>query len=218
MLIFKNMIIYKITNIINGKIYIGQTIKTVEERWKQHYYEANNGSVFYFHKAIRKYGKENFKIETVCGCIGSAERLKELEIIFIAKYKANVYGVGYNMTDGGEGTTGLKLSEETKRKIGEAGKGNKYNLGKKLSEETKRKMSKAARFRSPNFLGKQHTEKSKKKMSESHDGQTPWNKGLKHSEETKRKMSESRKGKKHSEETKRKMSIVQRKRRFKEAA
>ncbi len=60
------MIIYKITNLVNNKIYIGQTIKTAEERLKQHIYAATkhitNTHLSY---AIRKYGQDNFKIEII---------------------------------------------------------------------------------------------------------------------------------------------------------
>jgi hypothetical protein len=81
-----------------------------------------------------------------------------------------------NYTDGGEGISGLKHSEETKKKIGEKSKGRKH------SEEHKKKMSKSKK-------GKKHSELTKKKMSKS-------KKGKKHSELTKKKMSECKKGKK----------------------
>ena len=53
--------IYLITNKINGKQYIGQTVKTVQKRWSRHLADSKNFD-FYFYKAIRKYGKENFKV------------------------------------------------------------------------------------------------------------------------------------------------------------
>lgn len=60
-------IIYRIINLINGKQYIGKTINTITERWNKHCYEAftpqNKGYNFLIHKAIRKYGKDNFIIE-----------------------------------------------------------------------------------------------------------------------------------------------------------
>ena len=54
--------IYKITNKVNGKSYIGQTRNTVEFRWRQHYKAKDNK---YFHRAIQKYGKENFADSSV---------------------------------------------------------------------------------------------------------------------------------------------------------
>ena len=58
--------IYKITNLINGKIYIGQTRFNVQRRFHQHLYEAKKGELnFPLYSAIRKYGEENFKIECI---------------------------------------------------------------------------------------------------------------------------------------------------------
>ena len=65
------MIIYKITNLINGKKYIGQTVNSVEKRFNDH---SNPNNDCYLGRAIRKYGKENFKVELVC----KANSLKEL--------------------------------------------------------------------------------------------------------------------------------------------
>jgi hypothetical protein len=88
------------------------------------------------------------------------------------------------------GTTGKKMSDETKRKISIANKGKKFTLGKhwKMSEEHKRKLSEAHKGKIP-WKGKHHTKESKKKMSKSQ-------KGRKASEETRKKMSESQKGEK----------------------
>jgi len=112
-------------------------------------------------------------------------------------------GILYNRTNGGEGPSGWVPSEETRRKISEAGKGHI------VLEETKIKMSEARK-------GKTHSEESKIKMSEARKGKTQSeetrrknseaHKGKTHSEETRRKISEAKKDKTHSEESKRKMS------------
>lgn len=87
--------IYRITNKVNGKSYIGQTRNTVEFKWRQHINAKDNK---YFHKAIRKYGVENFKIDTLECC--NVEDLDSREIYYIAKY--NTFGEnGYNLTKGG---------------------------------------------------------------------------------------------------------------------
>ena len=108
-------------------------------------------------------------------------------------------GILRNLTDGGEGVSGAIRSEETKRKMSEAKKGNTH------SEESKSKMSEAHK-------GKTHSEESKRKISESLKGKLNYMFGKHHSVESRRKMSEANKGntrmlgKTHSEESKRKMS------------
>lgn len=84
--------IYLITNTINGKRYIGKTSRTIEQRWYQHYKNAEYGHNTYLYKAIRKYGKEAFTVESL------AEGLDEEEILLIAEHNPE-----YNMTRGGDG-------------------------------------------------------------------------------------------------------------------
>lgn len=88
--------IYKITNKVNGMSYIGQTRYTVEFRWRQHQHKKDN---CYFHNAIRKYGAENFTVETIEEC--DVSQLDNREIYYIAKY--NTFEKGYNLTIGGGG-------------------------------------------------------------------------------------------------------------------
>ena len=93
---------------------------------------------------------------------------------------------------------GKPRTEETKHKIGEAQKGNKYALGYKHSEEAKKKNSEAQKGEKNSFYGKHHTEESKKKISEAKKGKhlgkdNPFY-GKTHSEETKKKLSEAKKG------------------------
>lgn len=142
------MLIYKATNIINGKIYIGQTSKTLEYRKREHFKQVNNNSQLAFHRAIRKYGKESFS----WGVIDSANTLEELsqkEMYWISFYNSYILSVdsnGYNMTLGGEGAIGRRHSKETRalmkeRKIG-VFDGNKNPMyGKSHSEESRQKIS-----------------------------------------------------------------------------
>ena len=100
------MIIYKVTNQINGKIYIGQTTKTAEQRLKKHWSEANCAErpENYFHNALLKYGIENFTIEVIDEA-NNLEELNEKEIYWIAYY--NTYkGFGYNCNAGGGNSRG----------------------------------------------------------------------------------------------------------------
>lgn len=96
------MIIYKITNKLNGKSYIGQTIKSVEVRFKQH---CKTESIL--GRAIRKYGENNFEIETLQKA-KSKEEMDLLEKEYIEKYDS--FKNGYNVTEDGQGTFDNKKS------------------------------------------------------------------------------------------------------------
>lgn len=93
--------IYKITNTINGKMYIGQTRRTIEERWKQHIRSSFSDSSFDkgpFHLAIKKYGIDTFKVEQIEEC--NNEELNDRETYWIEYFDAR--HKGYNITTGGE--------------------------------------------------------------------------------------------------------------------
>ena len=96
------MIIYKITNKSNGDFYIGKTIKSKEERFQKHKYDASYNSETYLHRAMRKYGFDNFIIEEIESQI-EQENLNEREIYWIGKLNPP-----YNMTKGGDGGEPLK--------------------------------------------------------------------------------------------------------------
>ena len=88
------MIVYKITNLLNGKIYVGQTIRTLKERFREHKYADS-----LIGKAIRKYGTENFKSEILSTC-NSFEELNECEIFWIYELDC-IAPKGYNRLEGG---------------------------------------------------------------------------------------------------------------------
>ena len=163
--------IYKITNIINGKVYIGQSTN-LKDRIKQHksmiknYNENNN----YLRKATKKYGYKNFKIEIIKFC--DEKELDYYEIYYIDLYKSSDRKFGYNIELGGNINKhlskeqidkmkknkkgklkgkdnpffGKKHTEKTKNIISEKQKGNKYCLGRVLSDETKSKIGLANRY------------------------------------------------------------------------
>ena len=97
-----NILIYKITNIINNKVYIGLTTCTLEYRWGRHIAESKNkNNKKHLYKSMRKYGVENFKIEE----IDSTDNFKELGILeryYIFYYDSQNPDKGYNLTAGGE--------------------------------------------------------------------------------------------------------------------
>lgn len=116
--------IYKITNNVNGKVYIGQTIQTVKERFYQHCATKCSDSVLNMaiHKAIKKYGKSNFTIEVIEEV--DKDSLNDREKFWIEYY--NSYNNGYNSTRGGQdGSTHCK-ELDTESIIKE------YNSGKSL--------------------------------------------------------------------------------------
>lgn len=98
------MLIYKITNKINNKCYIGQTIKNAEERWREHKSHAFGTHINdvnkTLYKAIRKYGLENFTFEVLQDNIETYEQLDKAEIYWIDFY--NSFIKGYNETFGGQ--------------------------------------------------------------------------------------------------------------------
>lgn len=150
------MIIYKTTNLIDGKIYIGY-----DTRDNHNYY----GSGVRFCRALKKYGKENFKKVA----IDHSSDFNELclkEKFWINFYNARNRDVGYNTSEGGLGNKGWIPSEETRRKIGIK------SASRKHSEETKLKIAEKVRNNkeraekiSKALSGKKKTEAHKRGIS-----------------------------------------------------
>ena len=94
--------IYKITNVLNGKMYIGKTSSTIEERWKEHRHDATRKSKEHrpLYSAIQKYGADNFIIEQLEE-VPNDEIACEREIFWIEYYGS--FKNGYNATKGGDG-------------------------------------------------------------------------------------------------------------------
>lgn len=138
--------IYKITNVVNGKVYIGQTIRSLKARFCKHVHD--NGCVF-LHNAIMKYGKENFIIEEIEQ--DPIKNLDEREIYWIAYYNSTNREKGYNILKGGKlGRTDLcSLSSEQIAQLIEMDKQNiphtqickKFNIERKTVTTILRKYS-----------------------------------------------------------------------------
>ncbi len=121
----KNLLIYRITNVVNGKVYIGQTSQGLRQRQREHICRFNLGERDHkIYMAMRKYGLKNFEFEALCNTF-TQEFLDDLEIYFIAKYDS--FNNGYNMTIGGD-----SVSKETRKKISEAMKGRKITWYDKI--------------------------------------------------------------------------------------
>jgi group I intron endonuclease len=121
--------IYLITNLVNGKMYVGQTELAVEKRFREHIYCKMKQD--YFHAAIRKYGKDAFVVEEISQCAGQ-EEANEAEIFWIDRYNTANRTLGYNTTHGGR--YGSSPNEATKAKIGA------YSRTRVHDEDTREKM------------------------------------------------------------------------------
>lgn len=128
--------IYKWTSKESNKSYVGLTAKTAEERFEQHVSHSKN-PVYLFHKAIAKYGPENFVLEILEQNIETREEANEREIYYIDSH--GTYESGYNMTKGGEGGLSPEAIEKmlnTRKEVidGESS----YSLGGVKTLHTKR--------------------------------------------------------------------------------
>lgn len=115
------MLIYKVTNLVNQKVYIGQTINTLDVRKAQHQRDCNRINYVdnYFHNALRKYGFESFTWEVLEEC-DDLDVLNLLEVKYIQEYDSTNKTKGYNLKSGG--LNGGKCTEVTKLKIGASSK------------------------------------------------------------------------------------------------
>lgn len=163
------MIIYKIENLINGKLYIGQTTRSIESRFLSH----SQGDMI-IGRAIRKYGIQSFKISVIDNAIDK-QVLNEKEKYWIKKlnslspngYNISIGGFGGNLGElvnkkisdyqkiNGNGFKNKRHSDETKERMRLA------QLGKKQSEETVNK-------RISKVIGRKNTEETKEKMRHPH--------------------------------------------------
>lgn len=171
-------LIYKVTNLINNKIYIGQTWETLTARLMKHKSRSSNCIKLYY--AMNKYGRNNFQIELITIC--HTQKIADYwEQYFIIKF--NSIKNGYNILFGGKtgSRKGIKHTEETKQKMSNAKRGKPSLLkgkvgcmkGKKHTEEAKENMSKAKKlspYTGKSMLGKHHSEESKRKSSISNMG------------------------------------------------
>lgn len=213
--------IYLTTCLANGKIYVGRHEFNGDKKYI--------GSGTLFKRAVKKYGKENFKLKILRLCY-SLHELRVWEHVYIVKHKSYILSIGYNIAKGDVNTSEYNPAKlpEVRKKISESQK--KYwkdnveakkklsdrRKGIKSSDETKQKLSKSHK-------GIKRTKEWISKLSESNSGEKHWAYGKTFSEEHRKKLSEGIKGKmsgekhplygkKMSEETKRKMSEKQKER------
>jgi len=180
------MIVYKVTNKISGNVYIGQTIKSLEDRKQQHIKSIETGKT-HFYNTLRSYGEDNFLWEVI-DTAKSKKELNKKEIHWINEYDSK--NNGYNMVDGGTGGYNEEAVKANRKK-----KGKKWEdiytpegllvmqevskqLGIKLGEISKNRTAeekiRIARMGADalNNSDYQHTEETKKKISDAQIGIT----------------------------------------------
>lgn len=145
-------IVYKHTNRVNGKAYVGWTTLTIEERWERHLVNASCGIKTLFYNAIRKHGPDVWDHQVI-GEFDDDLSAKEAEIASIAKHTTYAFDHpdrGYNMTRGGDGVTGevvvrsnkqRQVTTETRAKMGLSGR------TRQTSEVTRARLSSASKGR-----------------------------------------------------------------------
>lgn len=142
------MVVYKLTNTVNGKAYIGITTRAPSDRLADHLL-ASRSDRQVLYRAMRKHGAAKFRLEVIATA-GTLDALMAIERRLIAEYGTHTSRGGYNMTLGGEGTFGLKHSPDYVARMAARCR------GKPLSPEHRAKLSAAQKGRKkpPGFAAK----------------------------------------------------------------
>ena len=182
----------------NGKRYVGQTCQRLRARW-------NNGKKYYdqsyFGRAIKKYGWENFKHEILC--VVHHKSVADLfEQYYIAKYDTFHHDHGYNLTKGGGGTLGRKMTPEEIEKL------RQLNIGRPRTEEERRQISETLKegYASGRIKAKPMSEENRTKLSEERTGEGNPMYGKHHTQEAAKRIGSFHRGRKRNSETKRRIS------------
>lgn len=198
------MIVYQIKNKKNGKRYIGQHVGLdLQKYWNHNVYLAEHGyqGKRLLYRAIRKYGRDAFEVKVLV-LTDTKEETDFCEISLIGLFESTNPDKGYNITAGGGGSLGVKMSNETRAKM------SKSRLGKPMPEKSRivlAQMNKGNKY----SLGKKMTKENFEKLMAVHVG-------AKRSPEARERMRQAHLGKKHSEEAKQRMRDAQQHRRERE--
>ncbi|CAK0764711.1 putative GIY-YIG domain-containing protein [Gammaproteobacteria bacterium] len=174
--LIENMVIYRIKNTINNKVYIGKTIQKFQCRKSSHVCSLNNGKHKNLHllKSWNKYGEKSFIFDIIDNC--SKENINEREVYWISFYNSFNENFGYNKTKGGDGGLGVKMSkkniqllidrnknmiwtDEIRKKVGEKSK----EFQKKYWTKEKRELARKRMFGNSFKKGKNHTDEFKER-------------------------------------------------------
>ena len=188
--------IYKITNTVNGKMYIGETAeKNPQIRWRGHKYAIREGKGCpLLRTAFQKYGEENFTFEVIQECtkeerfIIEEQKIKEFNTLVPNGYNATIGGIG-------GGFKGKKHSEETKKKMAKTTSEKYAALSPERKEELRQKMKNRPKKEEKRIMTEEYRQKMRNIKL-----------GKKLSEETRAKISNSLKNSVQKEETRKKIS------------
>ena len=190
----KYHILYRTTNRINGKEYVGAHSTDDPD-------DGYMGSGPGILAALRKYGKENFICE-ILSCHDTRKEAFDYEKKIVTR--EYIKGHNYNQKEGGEGkcypSWGKKRNIESRQKMSDAAK------GRKASDETRQKLSKVKDGKNNSFYGKSHSDESRRRMSEAAKGRSSPRKGQTLSRKTKRKISIAGRGRILSKDRRQKIS------------
>ena len=184
----KSMVIYVITNRLNGKQYVGQTARPLGDRINEH-----SKSEYPIGHAIRKHGIENFSVEILAEG-KTLDELCMLERYFIARFNSNDPNFGYNLTEGGEHIAGWHHTEQTRANISAALKGRIF------TEAHKQHLREVNLGANNPMYGKHLTDEQKAKLSAALSGANNPLYGIPRSEEVKAKISATKLANGRSEE------------------
>jgi len=195
------MIVYLITNKANGKMYVGQHAgDDLKVYWDRNVWLAESGyqGKRALYRAIRKYGLDGFDVKTLV-IVGTKQEMDYYEIALIRMWDTTNPEKGYNITHGGYGSLGVKMSAETRAKMSES------RTGLVMPESHRQKLSERS-MGNKYALGRKMTKENHEKLMAAHVG-------AKRSDEARERMRQSHLGKKLSEETKQRMRLAQQRRR-----
>lgn len=183
--------IYRITNLVTSKIYIGFT-SNPDKRWKEHLQgstESNPSEILY--KSMRKHGVGNFVFDVIYQSKDGLFTKNVMENYFIVEYNSYISSpnsVGYNMTLGGDGVIGYKFTEEQRNKISNA------KIGKPRSNETRAKLSASKKGKPSPMKGRTQSIEARERIAAARKGKPSPTKGKVQTLEAKQKISASLKG------------------------
>lgn len=180
------------------RVYIGSAIN-IHARWIRHKWELKKGvhPCSKMQRHYNKYGKDDLQYSVLIGC-------EKNDLIVTEQFYLDSFGTYFNTCKRAGSVLGIKRSDETKFKIGNANRGRITNIGRVVSEETRAKISKSL-LGSKNGLGHRLSEEQKKEIGDRQRGALSPNYGKRLSEETRKKMSEFQRGKIISDEAKQNM-------------